>query len=168
MVTSTEVSGEILCAGLPDDITASIEVRDDWVRRLPRATFGFEFVISDLQKWRPSQTVKVAFLGGSTDLHRDIADATREITDHCNLSLDFGFANGFYRTWSESDKDYVAEIRVSFDQRGYFSLVGADSVDAGAGPPDAKVGGRPYQRSLNLGNFHVKRPAAWEGVVRHE
>jgi len=112
----------------------------------------------------------VGFLGGSPELHSDIADATRQITDACNLKLDFGFdpLTGKYRNWSTPDTQYVADIRVSFDQGGYFSLVGTDSIDPAIGRPFDGVGGRPNQRSLNLGGYDVRRPADWRGTTRHE
>ena len=154
---------------LPDDVVATIEARDAYIRSLPPAGGGVEFVVADLQRWRPGRTVRVAFLGGNTALHRDIEEATRPITDACNLQLDFGRdATGAYRTWQPSDTTYAAEIRVSFDQAGFFSLVGTDSIDPGLGLPESPVGGRPGQRSLNLGGFAAQRPDTWPGVVRHE
>jgi hypothetical protein len=38
-----------------------------------------------LKRWLPGQTVKIAFLDGDRDLHSDIEEATKEITDACNL-----------------------------------------------------------------------------------
>lgn len=155
---------------LPDDVIATIEERDAFISSLPPAGGGVEFVIADLQKWRPGRHLRVAFLGGESALHHDIEEATRQITEACNLTLDFGrnATTGEYRTWSESDLAYSAEIRVSFDQSGFNSLVGTDSIDPGVGSPTSRVGGRPGQRSLNLGGFHVRRPDNWQGVVRHE
>lgn len=57
---------------------------------------------------------------------------------------------------------------MSFDQPGFFSLVGNDSTDPMVGRPDGPVGGRPHQRSLNLGGFDRRLPDNWKGVVRHE
>jgi hypothetical protein len=161
---------QFILESLPDDVVASIEERDAYIRSLPPAGPGVEFVVSDLQRWRPGRTIRVAFLGGNTALHRDIEEATQQITVACNLQLDFGSnpSTGTYRTWSESDTDYAAEIRISFDQAGFFSLVGTDSIDPGIGQPSSPVGGRAGQRSLNLGGFDVRRPDNWQGVVRHE
>jgi hypothetical protein len=66
------------------------------------------------------------------------------------------------------DRTYTAEIRISFDQRGFFSLVGTDSTDRTVGFPGDPVGGRPDQRSLNLGGFTTRLPGRWAGTVRHE
>jgi hypothetical protein len=161
---------QFILESLPDDVVASIEARDAYIKSLPPASGGVEFVVADLQKWRPGRTIRVGFLGGTSALHRDIEEATRQISETCNLQLDFGrdAATGAYRAWRETDTEYAAEIRVSFDQGGFFSLVGTDSIDPGVGHPASPIGGRPGQRSLNLGGFHVRRPDNWRGVVRHE
>jgi hypothetical protein len=161
---------DVVLDSLPDEVAASIEVRDAWARRLPPAAGGLEFLVADLQRWTPGMRLRVAFLGGSSQLHREIADATGEIAVVANLDLDFGFnqATGQFRTWSEQDTDYAAEIRVSFDRAGFFSLVGTDSTDDSIGHPSQDVGGHPHQRSLNLGGFDVRKPPKWQGTVRHE
>ena len=163
-------ANDVILDNLPDSLQASLEVRKRFLNSLPPDSGGLEFMVADLQRWRPGETVKVAFLGGSSDLYRDIAEATQAITDVCNLMLDFGFdqETATYRIWSESDEEYQADIRVSFDKDGYWSLVGTDSVDPMIGSPWDDVGGRPHQRSLNLGGFTFFRPPNWQGVVRHE
>ena len=161
---------DVVLDSLPDSLQAALQVRKRFLASLPPDSAGLEFVVADLQRWRPGSSVKVAFLGGSTELHGMIADATTAITDVCSLTLDFGrdSQTGQYRTWSEQDQNHSAEVRVSFDKAGYWSLVGTDSVDATIGAPGDDVGGRPHQRSLNLGGFTMARPSNWEGVVRHE
>ncbi len=157
---------DILLEALPDDVIASMETRDRWVATQPFDPGGFEFLVSDLQGWTPGQTVRVAFLGGSTELYEKIEEATKPITDAANLTLSFKDGNA-YRIWTEDDSEHAAEIRVSFDQGGYFSLVGTDStsqVIGGGGP----VGGRSNQRSLNLGGFDRQLPPTWKGTTRHE
>jgi hypothetical protein len=160
---------DLVLESLPDEVEASIRRRDAYLRELQSGSGGFEFLVSDVRRWMPGQRVRVAFLGGDTTLHRDIAEATKEITDSCNLVLDFGVDAGTaFRTWSTQDTAHAAEIRVSFDKKGFFSLVGTDSIAANIGDPGDSVGGRPHQCSLNLGGFDVQRPANWRGVVRHE
>lgn len=156
---------------LPDHVTASLEARAKWFASLPQGNNpGFDFFVDDLQAWSPGQTVKVAFLGGTSALHKDIADATTEITANSNIFLDFGLnsATGEYRRWSTSDAAHAAEIRVSFDQPGFFSLVGRDSSNPSVGAPGQAVGGRANQRSLNLAGFDITRPASWKKTTRHE
>jgi hypothetical protein len=155
---------------LPDDVVASLEVRDAWRRQVASSGGGLEFIVDDLARWPPGSDVRVAFLGGNATLHSDIEQATRQITDACNLGLDFGRdpGTGEYRRWTEDDTTYAAEIRVSFDMDGFFSLIGTDSSDPTIGAPGRPIGGRPGQRSLNLEGFETDRPDDWEGTVRHE
>ena len=155
---------------IPSEVVATMEVRDRWFTSTEAFVEAQAYLVEDIVRWLPGQTVRVAFLGGTPALHREIAEATKQITDAANNKLDFGFdaSTGKYRSWSTSDSTYSAEIRVSFDQGGYFSLVGADSVSNVIGPPKGPVGGRPGQRSLNLGGFHLQRPVGWKGIVRHE
>jgi hypothetical protein len=159
----------VLCS-VPEAVTASIEVRNRALEQLGMGgAAGFEFLVSDVQRWAPGQTLRVAFLDGDSDLHRDIARAAQEIAESCGISFDFGEDNnGNYRRWTEEDEDYAAEIRVSFDKQGYFSLVGIDSIDLTVGAPPDRVGGRPNQASLNLGGFAIRKPATWQGTTRHE
>jgi hypothetical protein len=159
-----------LLEDLPDSLREAVRERDHLIALLPKRSNGEEFLVADLQRWRPGQVVRVAFLGGDTALHQDIENATKQITDKCNLKFDFGRSpqTGNYRRWSPSDTTYSADIRVSFDQGGYWSLVGTDSVDLSIGQPGDGVGGRPGLRSLNLARFDTNRPATWIGTTRHE
>jgi hypothetical protein len=158
---------DIVLEALPDDVLATMESRDRWVAGLQYAEGGLEFLVADLQSWTPGQEVRVAFLGGSSELHAKLEDAAQPIVEAANLTLDFK-EDGAYRTWTTDDTEHAAEIRVSFDLGGYFSLVGTDSVNPNIGLPHQTVGGRPHQRSLNLGGFDEALPAKWQGTVRHE
>jgi len=158
---------DIVLEALPDEVLASMESRDRWMASLQYAQGGLEFLVADLQSWTPGQAVRVAFLGGSTELHEKIEAATQQIVESASITLEFR-DGGAFRTWTTDDTEYAAEIRVSFDQRGYFSLVGTDSINPNIGMPNEPVGGRPHQRSLNLGGYDVAPPQLWEGTVRHE
>ena len=70
-----------LLEALPDDVVASMEVRDGWRRQLAADTAGLEFIVSDLASGRPAQTVRVAFLDGDAALHAHIAGRPRQITE---------------------------------------------------------------------------------------
>lgn len=169
--TSTHTPPEyFVLEDLPGGVREAMAARDAWFKSLPMTSGGEEFLVSDVQAWRPGQVLRVAFMGGTTDLHRDIAEAVQQITQACNIHLDFGFdaATGKYRAWSTTDTTYAAEIRVSFDLGGYWSLVGTDCINENIGGAGDAAGGRPNQRSLNLGGFHVSRPARWKGTARHE
>jgi len=161
---------EMVLEALPEHVLATMESRDQWFAALPAGNGpALEFFFVDIQRWEPGQTVKVAFLGGTDALHKEIADATQSITSNCNIKLDFGLdASGAYRKWTTSDSQYAAEIRVSFDQPGNFSLVGQDSVSPNIGSPLESVGGRPNQRSLNLGGYAAPLSSERKKTVRHE
>lgn len=161
---------DVVLDNLPESVISSMEVRDRWFTEAANGGGGEFYIVDDLRRWLPGQTLRVAFLGGEPVLHKEIAETAQQITEACNLGLDFGFDStaGQFRTWSPSDTDYAAEIRVSFDQQGYFSLVGSDSISLLIGMPGGAVGGRPNQRSLNLQGFDVQKPSNWQGIVRHE
>jgi hypothetical protein len=161
---------DIILESLPDDVVASLERRDAWRKQLASSTRGLEFIVSDLASWPPGSTVRVAFLDGDVTLHGKVAEATRQITDASNLTLDFGLDpdTGEYRRWTETDRTHAAEIRVSFDMGGYWSLVGTDSTDQSIGGQGGPIGGGPGQRSLNLGGFKSTLPPTWQGTTRHE
>lgn len=160
----------MILESLPDEVVASLEVRDAFRRRLADSVAGLEFIVSDLSSWPVGSAVRVAFLDGDTALHADIASATVQITDVSNLTLDFGLdpTTGTYRRWTTADTVGAAEIRVSFDMNGYWSLVGTDSTDPTIDPSGGPIGGLPGQRSLNLGGYKLARPQGWQGTVRHE
>jgi hypothetical protein len=154
---------------LPDAVVAGLEVRDAWRKQLAASNVGLEFVVSDLSRWPVGSVVRVAFLDGDSALHAKIAAATTPVTESANLTLDFGHdpVTGSFRRWTEADTVLQAEIRVSFDMPGYWSLVGTDSTDSTISP-GAPMGGGPGQRSLNLTRFATALPEQWQGTVRHE
>jgi len=160
-------SDDVVLDLLPDEVEVSVRKRDEWLKSVQEGSAGLEFIAKDVSRWTPGQKVRVAFLGGDTALRKEIAEATKEITDVANIVLDFTDpATAEFRTWSEADTAYAADIRVSFDKPGFFSLVGTDSINPQIGA--GRIGGRPNQCSLNLGGFPTQRPPNWQGVVRHE
>ncbi len=161
---------DILLDSLPDDVATTIEVRNAKLQELASGgELGLEFVVTDVRRWLPGKVLRIAFLDGDSDLHLDIMSVIQEIAEVCDLVFDLGqTSDGEFRRWTEQDTQHAAEIRVSFDKAGYFSLVGIDSIDANIGTPFSRVGGRPNQASLNLGGFAVQRPATWRGTVLHE
>jgi hypothetical protein len=160
----------MLLESLPERVVATLETRNAWRRKLANSSSGLEFIVSDLTRWRPGSEVRISFLDGDQALHSDVEAALGQVGDACNLVLDFGrdSETGEYRRWTEHDTEFAAEVRVSFDEEGYWSLVGTDSIDPAIGGPGSSVGGGPGQRSLNLGGFKDEKPTGWEGIVRHE
>jgi hypothetical protein len=148
----------------PDRLQARTELRQRTLSTLrpPAGGFSPRFTLNLTKRWQSGQILKVAFRGGDTALHRDIADAVAEWTQYANLKFDFGVdpTTGNYRTWSKSDTSFAADIRVSFDQSGYYSLVGNDSTN--------RTITRPGEESLNLEGFDQGRPGDWKAVALHE
>jgi hypothetical protein len=148
----------------PDRLQARMEQRRRALRSVPPHAGGLSphFILNLTKQWQPGQTLRIAFRGGDASLHKDIADTVSEWTNYANLKFDFGFdsASGKYRSWSKSDASFAAEIRVSFDQSGYYSLVANDSTNSSI----TKAG----EESLNLEGFDQQRPSDWKGVALHE
>lgn len=135
----------------------------DELKTLPFSTNIVPYaVIVEAAKWKPGRTVTVAFLGGSSDLHANIERVAADWSNYANIKFDFGHNNatGQYRTWTTKDKDYKADIRISFHYEGYWSAVGLESRD--------KDIVKPHEASMNFEGFHEGTPADWEGTVRHE
>ncbi|MCG8506939.1 MAG: hypothetical protein MI755_20205 [Sphingomonadales bacterium] len=150
---------------LPSKIQARLEARERFLMSLPRTREGvtpFELIVEDANLWEPGGVVKVAFFGGSSDLHEQIAEVALKWTDHANLTLDFGHdqATGRFRQWSPRDRDYAADIRIGFERSGHWSVVGTDSANRSI------VG--PGEASMNFDGFIDRLPARWEGTVLHE
>ncbi len=119
------------------------------------------YVLDISKRWPPGSTVVIAFSGGAETLHRQIAQVAALWSLYGNIGLDFGYIPGAgYRTWNPTGVQSTAHIRVAFDQPGYWSCVGTDSVNP--------VCAEPRESSLNLGGFDRALPANWQSVVLHE
>jgi len=116
------------------------------------------FAVERNRTWLPGSTVRVAFRGGDVELRRAIADVARTWTQYANVTLDFGSGDKL-REWTTGDTAYAAEVRIGFDQLGYWSLIGTDAID-----PEIPAS----WPSLNLQSFDSARPADWKAVVLHE
>lgn len=167
----TDIAAEdLLVDPYPDVLEARREARDRFLAASASAVAGvaLEFVIETLSRWNQGQTIRVAFLEGPTELHREIEQTAKKWTAHCNLTLDFGFDpdTGRYRSWSPGDTaPYKADIRIAFHTglhplRGYWSMVGTDSIDPFiAGPGEA---------SMNFGGFLNGIPNQGQATIIHE
>lgn len=151
----------------PDEIRLRIQERGNFLAGTPasdRNNLAVESVISFTSKWKAGQTLRIAFSGGDSALHKEIADIASEwiVTNRANLKFDFGFDATMqtYRLWTKNDRFYGAEVRVSFNHKGYWSCVGRDSVSPNIASPN--------EASLNLEGFPKYRPADWAAVVLHE
>jgi hypothetical protein len=145
----------------PDKIEVLLEKRDRHLRlALPPYINGnaFELVMTDAKLWRIG-VLKVSFKGGYTGLHGKIAKVAGLWSHYGDIKFDFGYneVTGEYRKWWSGDDSH---IRVGFEYRDYWSLVGTDSAD-----PNIVTNG---EITLNLSNFDHALPRDWEGTVLHE
>jgi hypothetical protein len=126
----------------------------------PKQLGMFESVIRTLGRWRPGSTVRCAFSGGSKELRARVATAAETWQHHGNIKLSFRDSSGSFLEWSHNDLSFGADVRISFDQPGYWSLVGGDSVDTSI--TSAR------EASMNFSGFMQNLPADWEATVLHE
>jgi hypothetical protein len=160
--TPTDAEAIGLIEALPDARIATLQARDAEVARA-RPVRGAPpmFVLSLSKRWAPGAKLAVAFRGGSETLHAQIAQVAALWTLHGNVGLDFGYVPGRgYRTWDPSNAQYAAQIRIGFDEPGYFSCVGNDSIAAACAAP--------HQSSMNYRGFDAALPSNWQSVVLHE
>jgi hypothetical protein len=148
---------------LPEAIQAAVENDSRLLANTQQDQDLLQSVVETLLRWDANDVITVAFLGGTADLHRKIAQAANEWTNHANIRLDFGESNGEFRKWSPSDTRYAADIRIGFDsifQPGYWSVVGRNSVQPTIVGPGAS--------SMNFGGFDTRLPAEFAATVLHE
>lgn len=155
---------------LPRSVRESNEASD---RMLSAAGASLSFgpnylVVPRFQRWRPGQTLLVAFNGGDPAHYAEIESAAQDWTapDAANLILSFRNPDGSFRTWTEDDISYRAHIRIAFNTSGelagHWSMVGSNSVD------HTREGGRPDEASMNLGFGSGPLPIAFRRTVLHE
>jgi hypothetical protein len=87
-----------------------------------------ELAVAWRRQWQPGQELRIRFMDGEPELHRRVRAHAESWLDHANL----GFAFGSYAD---------AEIRVSFEGRGYWSLIGTDAMRAGWAAVTMQLGG---------------------------
>lgn len=153
----------------PSDVLASKQLYHQNLAAAGSAVQNVPFylLVPQLQRWVPGQVVRVAFNGGSKDLHQRIAGVANRWITETGINLRFSFTDnaGNFRTWTTDDAVYAAEVRIAFytDARGgNWSHVGTDSTNVNL------VGGLAGQASMNLGGFDRQLPIGWEGTVLHE
>lgn len=117
-------------------------------------------VIVKRQPW-PAARVTVAFNGGNPTLWQSIADAASVWTDSINLQIDFwtDASKKRFRTWTENDLVYSADIRISFSGASNWSVIGREAISLRG----------PAQASMNLARFTgAVLPTNWRTTTIHE
>jgi hypothetical protein len=153
--------------GYPPDVLAALEIRDRARRNAPREVAGYslQYVFTVANKWSGTNghppRITVAFNGGDNALREKIANAAAEWSQYGHVEFDFKESStDAFREWSPSDTTYRSDIRISFDQPGYWSMVGTDSVDG--------IARKPGQPSMNFSQFTNRLPGDWKTIVQHE
>jgi hypothetical protein len=158
----------VILEGYPADRVQALNRRDSTLAaraRVPadsQQRHGLQSVMTLSRRWRPEQTVTVAFLGGTPSLRTNIARAIEPWAKAVNLRLDFGSDPSLQRfhEWSHKDKEYQAHIRIGFDSSGYWSFVGTEAIDPKIAPPESS--------SMNFEGFEQSLPQDWQHTVLHE
>lgn len=146
-----------LLESLPPHVLEKLEKRP-----IPERNRENSRYIYDRDKlWPSGYTIKVAFKGGSPMVHAMITRVADEWTNYGNIAFDFGYdpKTRQYRTWSDTDTEYSADVRIAFDQPGYWSAIGTESQT----PSQFK----PNERSMNL-NIRGFDPSQFYTAVLHE
>ena len=118
-------------------------------------------ILLNTEEWKPGSVITVAFNGGTPRLHALIERIASVWSQYGNIRFDFGRdAGGHYRTWSPTDIDYKADIRVGFLPGGFWSAIGRDSIN-----PDFN---QPGNETLNLEGYDRSLPYQFARHIRHE
>ena len=113
-------------------------------------------LVSRSRRWAPGDTLRVCFFGGSRSLRSKIAKtASAWVSQEPPLQLDFGDINNPRLCGTG-----LSHIRVGYDFKGYWSLVGKDSL----------VYASQLEQSMNFSGFNINPPGEDEfrRVVLHE
>jgi hypothetical protein len=87
-----------------------------------------ELAVEWRKQWQPGQELRVQFLDGSSALHERVKEYASAWLEHANLRFKFGkFAD--------------AEIRITFEGDGYWSVIGTDAMSEPIGEPTMQLGG---------------------------
>lgn len=147
----------------PDRIARRLHARAKSIARVDSRipTRVLQSVIVTFGRWEPGSVVTCAFAGGSTALRDKVAAAAQAwVQTGANITLSFKDQADKYREWRHTDLSYVADIRIGFDQEGYWSLVGAESID----PSVISA----HEASMNFSGFVQNLPSDYAATVMHE
>lgn len=162
--TERKLSKHLFIEGRPTHITNRIKKAKEIEKKLIETSESeikpFLAAVAPDRRWDPGSTVTVAFNGGTRELQRIIEEIAKEWTKYGNITLDFGYDEKTkkYRSWSESDRSYSADIRVAFYNKGYWSALGIDSIEYC----------KPNEASINFSGFKEKLPDDYINIILHE
>jgi len=115
------------------------------------------YVIVLPNRWPNGSTIRACFYAGGNELRQRIVAAAQVWFSEANLKLDAGVPNP--RTCADKDR---SNIRISFDEPGFWSYIGNDSVGMDLISNNLS--------SLNLQGFDASPPEepVFSGLVLHE
>jgi hypothetical protein len=121
--------------------------------------------------WKKQRVITVAFNGGSDELYRLIEQTANEwIALGGQLSFSFKGDDGQYRHWKPEDKSPAANIRIAFDNTGYWSLLGVLASNVDPGDATMNFGGFPdeLRKYFNGQNTTEWRTSYAHTTILHE
>ena len=177
MLLIVSASAAVIATGAPagaEPLIAGKEfLPDQYIARITAGMMGLEKMDSSdtargfyrkLDLWPPSYTkLRVCFIGGSDELNANVAKVAKGWNRVAKIGLrfDFGKTDKPRRCKTGSRE---AQIRVSYDKPGYYSLLGQYSM----------VYASQEENSLNLGEFdkfadpNAVLEGEAKGVILHE
>lgn len=162
--TEKKLLKQIFIEGRPTHITNRIrkakEIENKLIETSEIDIKPFLAAVASDRRWDPGSKVTVAFNGGTKELHRKIEEIAKVWMKYGNITLDFGYDERTqkYRSWSENDRFYSADIRVAFYNIGYWSALGIDSIEYC----------EPNEASINFSGFNDKLPDDYVNIILHE
>jgi hypothetical protein len=149
--------------GLPAIYVQRIKAQMEGLKAMD-GTDAAKGVYSRLVQWTPSYAkLRVCFMGGSDAVNSAVAKVASQWTnnDGIGVKFDFGKAGKPRKCGAAGGKEM--QIRVSYDQPGFWSLLGQQSITAA----------KQNEASLNLMDFDKLDPAVLmkpeaQGFILHE
>jgi hypothetical protein len=115
--------------------------------------------------WKKQRIITVAFQGGTDGLYQLIEETAKEWTGlGGQLSFSFKDDAGQYRRWAPDDKFPAANLRIAFDDTGYWSLLGVLAKNVDPGEPTMNFGGFPDELRKY---FRGENAAEWRTSYAH-
>jgi hypothetical protein len=141
---------------MPDDML--VDLFPELVEIYPQFAGATSSVSPTGVQWT-TNVVTVAFNGGSPEVRELIERAAGEWTQGGNFRFSFRDAQNRFREWRTNDANAVANIRIGFSEKGYWSKLGMLATDRDFSPLD-----RP---TMNLGGLDT-RLLEYVGQVNRE
>ena len=154
----------------PPQSASAVPAANRMLDSIPPALFKKMFLSHKLVgspglAWKKQRVITVAFNGGSDDLYQLIEQTANEWTAlGGQLSFSFKDDTGQYRHWTPDDTSTAANIRIAFDNTGYWSVLGVLAKNLDPGDPTMNFAGFPDDLQKY---FHGQYVAEWRTSYAH-